>query len=83
LRIIEARSLAAAVSGAAPGTILALAGTSDLPAGTGFAVAARDGSVAIVRVQGPGGKAMTAAEYLNGHRDVVGKRLLEATAERG
>jgi hypothetical protein len=28
-----------------------------------------------VRVQGTGGRAMAAAEYLRGHREIVGKRM--------
>ncbi len=44
----------------------------------GFAVVARDGGIGVIRVQGAGGKAMLAADYLRGHPEIIGKRLLAA-----
>jgi methionyl-tRNA formyltransferase len=55
-------------SGVAPGTIIA--------SGNGIAVAALDADVALLRVQGPGGKPMSGAEYCRGHREILGKRLV-------
>jgi methionyl-tRNA formyltransferase len=55
-------------SGATPGTIVA--------SGDGIAVAAQDADVAVLRLQGPGGKPMSGAEYLRGHREILGERLV-------
>jgi methionyl-tRNA formyltransferase len=66
-RIVEATALTGpAMRG--PGTIM-------LAEGGSLAVSTHGGALAVRVVQPPGGRAMTAAAYLNGHRDVVGKRL--------
>lgn len=57
-----------------PGTIFSLVAET-APLGAGFAIAAADGAVAAVTVQGPGGKPMPASAYLRGHADMIGKRL--------
>lgn len=77
LRIVRAAPLEHR-SGLPPGTILALDGAPGRPEGAGFAIATRDADLGIVRVQGAGGKTMAAAEYLRGHRDIVGARLSES-----
>ena len=69
LRIIEVVELDG--DGGAPGTIVRV----DAGTGAGFGVSAASGVLGVVRVQPPGGKAMRAADYLNGHREIVGKRL--------
>jgi methionyl-tRNA formyltransferase len=66
LRIVEADALGGA-SVRDPGTIMA--------SNNGFAISAIDGGLAVRTVQPPGGKIMSAAAYLNGHRDIIGKRL--------
>jgi methionyl-tRNA formyltransferase len=71
LRIVEAEAL----SGPGvrePGTIMMADG--------GFAVSARGGVIAVRKVQPSGGKIMPAAAYLNGHRDIIGKRLTPTSA---
>ncbi len=74
LRIIEATVLEHR-SDAEPGTIMTVAVAGVPPSGAGFAIATRGSDLGVVTVQGPGGKAMSAAQYLNGHRDIVGMRL--------
>ncbi len=75
LRILECRALQHR-SDKAPGTIFSLteADADPLP-GAGFGVATAGGDIAAIRIQGPGGRAMLAAEYLRGHRTMLGKRL--------
>lgn len=60
----------------------ALTATTDRPPGTvidatdsGVRVATGDGAVTITRLQAAGGKALTAVEFLNGHRMSAGDRL--------
>lgn len=65
LRILEAR-VSATASGA-PGTIALVDGN--------IIVAAAGGGLLLERMQPPGGKAMVARDYLNGHREIIGKRL--------
>lgn len=78
LRIIEAVALADNGPGHAPGTIVET--EADLRAfdlaDVAFAVIAASGALGVVRVQPPGGGVMSAAAYLNGHRDIIGKRLI-------
>ncbi len=69
LRILECMAIQRSAA-AEPGTIRALA---DGPAA--FAVATAAGEVAIVRVQASGRNAMSAADYLRGHPQIIGKRL--------
>lgn len=69
LRILESAQIDGSTA-AEPGTIRALA---DGPAA--FAVAAAAGDVGIVRVQAAGGNAMSAADFLRGHPEIIGKRL--------
>ena len=52
---------------APPGTILA--------DGAVFCVVTADAAVSVREVQGAGGRAMSARDYLRGHRDVVGRGL--------
>ena len=66
LRILEC-SPAPRPAEAPPGTILA--------AGAAFCVVTADAAVEVTRVQGPGGRAMAAADYLRGHRGIIGARL--------
>jgi methionyl-tRNA formyltransferase len=66
LRIVEAEALGGA-SPRDPGTVMLADG--------GFAIAAIGGVLAVRFVQPPGGKVMAAAAYLNGHREIIGKRL--------
>lgn len=82
LRIIECMPTESEAGGREPGTIFAPSGDdAGLRANVGFAVATTNGAVGIVRVQGTGGKEMAAAEYLRGHREIMGKRLT-ATPEK-
>jgi methionyl-tRNA formyltransferase len=55
-------------SGAAPGTILAIEADSAV-------VACGRGAVALTAVQRPGGKPISAGDFANAHRDLVGQRL--------
>jgi methionyl-tRNA formyltransferase len=75
LRIVEA--VAGDGPDAAPCTV-ALVSTDMRFAdsgGVGFAVRARDGWLGVSRVQPAGGRVMAASAFVNGHRDIVGKRL--------
>ena len=62
-----------------PGTIFSLE-ADDSPPRAGFAIAAVDGAVTAITVQGPGGKPMPASAYLRGHTDIIGKRLRRAAS---
>jgi methionyl-tRNA formyltransferase len=74
LRLLECVPLELPAGGHAPGTIIAPA--TEAPArGAGFGIVAAAGVVGAMIVQGTGGKAMAAAEYLRGHREIVGKRM--------
>jgi methionyl-tRNA formyltransferase len=66
LRLVAVDSFSGA-SVREPGTLMLAEG--------GFAVATHGGALAVREVQPPGGKIMAAAAYLNGHRDIIGKRL--------
>jgi methionyl-tRNA formyltransferase len=66
LRMMEARVHVSRTS-EPPGTIVAL--------DHGMAVTTRGLDLEILTLQPPGGRVMNAAAYLNGHRDVIGKRL--------
>ncbi|HXK33666.1 MAG TPA: methionyl-tRNA formyltransferase [Dehalococcoidia bacterium] len=78
LRILEAVALQHE-HGAPPGTIFTFTGQGENTLlGAGFAVVAARHVLGVVRVQGPGGKPMPAAEYVRGHRDIIGKRLANA-----
>jgi methionyl-tRNA formyltransferase len=79
LRILECHVTHAA-PGAAAGTVFALASAGARPFAGGFGVIAREGAIAVTVVQPPGGRAMAAAEYVRGHRDVIGARLTGAAA---
>ncbi len=57
---------------APPGTIVASNGDGH---DEGIACAAADASVVLLRVQGPGGKVMSGAEFRRGHAEIIGKRL--------
>jgi methionyl-tRNA formyltransferase len=62
-----------------PGTVFAFSGVGEPPLfGAGFGVVARDGEVAVITVQAPGGRAMNAGAYLNGHGGIIGKKLRAA-----
>lgn len=75
LRIVEAIAIEHR-SQAEPGTIVAFTGVGETPLlGAGFVIATRGNDLGVVTVQGAGGRVMSAAQYLNGHRDIVGKRL--------
>jgi len=78
LRILEAWPVGLA-SGKAPGTVLPLA---PLPPDAAsdeetFSVQAGRGALAIRRLQRPGRRAVSGAEFLRGQRDLVGSRLGE------
>lgn len=61
---------------AAPGTICTYAGVEETQQpGAGFSIVTARGDLGVIMVQGAGGKAMTAAAYLRGHREIAGKRL--------
>ena len=62
-----------------PGTVFAFSGVGEPPLfGAGFGIVCREGEIAVERVQAPGGRAMLAAAYLNGHRGIIGKRLVNS-----
>jgi methionyl-tRNA formyltransferase len=69
LRILEAHLLESR-HGEAPGTVVS--------AGAGIAVTTRGLDLGIVKLQPPGGRVMNASAYLNGHREIIGKRLTSA-----
>jgi len=75
LRILDAVALEHH-TGEPPGTIFAWSGVGEsaLP-GSGFGVTTRQGDLGVERVQYAGGKEMSAAAFLNGHREIVGMRL--------
>ena len=75
LRVLECIPLGAAPSRVKPGTIITSADAGEMSLGIGFCVATAEGDLGIITVQGPGGKAMPAAAYLRGHREIAGKRL--------
>jgi methionyl-tRNA formyltransferase len=78
LRIVEAIALEHSYD-AAPGTIFAFTGVGETPlAGAGFGVTTRECDLGVVKVQPASGKIMSAAAYLNGHREIVGRRLTES-----
>lgn len=65
-----------------PGTVFAFTGVGEPPLfGAGFGVIAAHGEVAVTVVQPPGGRAMAAAAYVNGHREVIGARLRSTPGE--
>ncbi len=78
LRLLEAWPLAAE-SGEAPGTVVRCPAPTAESGGTdaAFAVQTGEGLLGIVRVQRAGRRAMTAAEFLRGERELIGKRLGE------
>ena len=74
LRILESVAIERNAA-AEPGTI------RDLADGPGaFAVATAAGDVAIVRVQAAGRNAMSAADFLRGHPEIIGKQLRKTPA---
>jgi methionyl-tRNA formyltransferase len=66
LRIVQARVLDDAAD---PGRIVGGHGDAAVAVGT------RERLLGIVTLQPPGGRAMPSAAYLNGHRDIIGKRF--------
>ena len=59
-----------------PGTIFAPTGIGEPNlSGAGFAVVCAKGELGVVAVQASGGKRMLAADYMRGHREIIGKRL--------
>jgi methionyl-tRNA formyltransferase len=79
LRILECVPLALEPRKDKPGTIFVFAGVGEPPPlEAGFGVVTANGDLGIVRVQGPGGKEMFAADYLRGHREINGKQLTAA-----
>lgn len=60
---------------APPGTVVALPREAETPPGAGFAVRCGRGSLAIVRAQRPGKRAMSGEELLRGFQELPGKRL--------
>jgi methionyl-tRNA formyltransferase len=75
LRILEAVPLVHRYEDA-PGTVFPITGAAEPTLfGAGFGIVAADGDLGVVRVQGAGGKPMLAADYINGHRGLLGKRL--------
>jgi methionyl-tRNA formyltransferase len=75
LRIVEAEVIGYGMAGE-PGKIYLYGGSEQ----GAFRVCAADSSVGIHAVQSPGGKIMSAAAYLNGHREVIGKVLTAESA---
>jgi len=83
LRILECMPLSHR-SEAKPGTIFTFTGMGEpKPPGAGFGVTTRDADLGIIRVQGAGGKAMAAADYLRGHPEIAGKRLRHGAEAAG
>lgn len=74
LRILEAWPLPDEPD-VAPGTVVEIADGAEAPEGAGFAVRCGEGSLAVVRAQRAGRRAMTGAELLRGYRGLVGMRL--------
>jgi methionyl-tRNA formyltransferase len=72
LRIVEARAVSADATGEPGRIVLPRAAAADDPP---FGVIASNGVLGVWSVQPPGGRVMPASAYLNGHRDIVGKRL--------
>ena len=64
---IFASHVGPAVGDAPPGTLIAAEGA--------LALATCDGLLVIDTLQPPGGRAQSSRDYLNGHRDIVGRRL--------
>ncbi len=79
LRILRAVALAEQFPPGAYAAGTIIAATADMRAldlaDVAFAVMTLDGGLGVMAVQPPGGKAMSAASYLNGHREIIGKRL--------
>ena len=73
LRLLECAPLVV-LADRPPGTIFSLEAEASSP-GAGFAIAAVEGAVAAITVQGPGGKPMAASAYLRGHTEIIGKQL--------
>ncbi len=66
-----------------PGTVFALSGVAEPQLfGAGFGVVAAQGEVGVLSVQPPGGRVMSAADYIRGHKEVIGKRLSSNPAAR-
>ena len=74
LRILEAWPLAEEPA-AAPGTVLELPASADAPPGAGFSVRCGQGTLAVVRAQRAGRRALRADDLLRGYRELLGKRL--------
>ena len=75
LRILEAVPLLTAYD-AEPGTVFPITGVAEpYPLDAGFGVVARDSALGISLVQASGGRPMRAADFINGHRDLLGRRL--------
>ncbi len=74
LRIVEARGVWAGMLSRAPGEILVPKNATGSDPAFGVC-AAGETVLGIFAVQPPGGKVMSATAYLNGHRDIIGKRL--------
>lgn len=75
IRVLQAE-VGAAPAGARPGAIIAADAA-------GITVAAGRGALALTVVQKPGGRAMTAGEFINGARIAPGMRCAGAGAEAG
>lgn len=75
LRIWEAWPLEVAAGDARPGAVVALPDGVAAPAGAGFAVRCGQGSLAVVRAQRAGKRAVTGEELLRGWRGLLGKQL--------
>ena len=82
LRILECVPVEHDVA-AEPGTVFAFTGAGEAPLpGGGFGVVVSQGAVAVTVVQPAGRRAMPAAAYVHGHREIIGSRLGAApTAE--
>jgi methionyl-tRNA formyltransferase len=75
LRILDCTPLAHDFD-AQPGTVFTFTGVEEQQLmGAGFGVVCAQGEVGVVTVQPPGGRPMRAADYVNGHREIIGKRL--------
>jgi methionyl-tRNA formyltransferase len=76
LRLLEAWPIDEGAADAAPGTVV---GERDLPAEAGLlkapAVQAGEGLLALLRVQLPGKKPVTGADFARGQRDFIGSQL--------
>jgi methionyl-tRNA formyltransferase len=75
LRILEALRLEHRYEDE-PGTVFPITGVAEPELlGAAFGVVTRDGDLGVVTVQAAGGRPVHAADFINGHRELLGSRL--------